>query len=124
MIQSLDLDDVDGVSLMGWFAAVPSKAMVRPLLGKGSVDMGPSAAAMGNGLRRQELPGASAGGVPPGTSGRSPFYDVWTRSLLANGHPEASKNSYNPAVAVNDNGFLDLFFGPEPPTEGHNVDHR
>jgi hypothetical protein len=30
---------LEGVSLMGWFATVSSKAMVRPILGKGSVYM-------------------------------------------------------------------------------------
>lgn len=30
---------LDGQSLMGWFATVSSKAMVRPMLGRGSVYM-------------------------------------------------------------------------------------
>jgi hypothetical protein len=37
---------------------------------------------------------------------------------IANGQSEASKNSYNPALALGDDGSADLFFGPEPPPEG------
>jgi hypothetical protein len=38
--------------------------------------------------------------------------------MLANGQPEASKNSYDPALAAGEDGSVDLFFGPEPPAAG------
>jgi hypothetical protein len=110
---------LDGLSLMGWFATVSSKAMVRPMLGKGSVYMWTFKGGDGKWLDggqsyRLHLPPD----IPAATFWSTVVYDVWTRSMLANGQPAASKNSYDPAIATNDDGSVDLFFGPEPPTEG------
>ena len=44
-------------------------------------------------------------------------YHPETRSLLANGEEKPSKNSYDDLL-WNDDGSIDLFFGPEPP-EGY-----
>jgi hypothetical protein len=107
---------LDGESLMGWFATVSSKAMVRPMLGKGSVYMwtftgGDGAWLEGGRSYRLRLPA----GIPAANFWSIVVYDVWTRSMLANGQAAASKNSYDPTVGVNDDGSVDLCFGPEPP---------
>ena len=57
-------------------------------------------------------------GIPAANFWSIVVYDVWTRSMLANGQGEASKNSYDPALAVGDDGSEDLCFGPEPPAAG------
>lgn len=110
---------LDGESLMGWFATVSSKAMVRPMLGKGSVYMWTFKGGDGKWLDggrnyRLHLPS----GIPAGNFWSSVVYDVWTRSLLANGQAAASKNSYDPGVSPNEDGSVDLYFGPEPPAAG------
>ncbi len=43
------------------------------------------------------------------------LYDVWTRSMLANGQAAASLNQYADGVTVAEDGSIELFFGPEPP---------
>jgi hypothetical protein len=101
---------------MGWFATVSSKAMVTPTLGKGSVYMWTYTSDDGEWLDgsksyRLRLPS----GIPAADFWSIVIYDVWTRSMLANGQPEASKNSYNPELVTNDDGSVELFFGPEPP---------
>jgi hypothetical protein len=45
-------------------------------------------------------------------------YDLWTRSMLANGQPFPSLNSYTPGLQVSDDGSVDVFIGPEPPATG------
>jgi hypothetical protein len=109
---------LEGQSLMGWFATVSSKAMVRPMLGKGSVYMWTFTAGDGKWLDggksyRLNLPA----GIPAASFWSAVVYDVWTRSMLANGQPAASKNSYDPGVSANDDGSVDLLFGPEPPAD-------
>ncbi|MEB3214539.1 MAG: DUF1214 domain-containing protein, partial [Leptolyngbyaceae bacterium] len=44
-------------------------------------------------------------------------YHPETRSLLANGEEQPSRNSYED-LRWNDDGSIDLFFGPNPP-EGY-----
>lgn len=110
---------LDGVSLMGWFATVSSKAMVRPMLGKGSVYMWTYTSGDGEWLDggrsyRLRLPS----GIPAANFWSVVVYDVWTRSMLANGQAEASRNSYHADLQVNEDGSVDLFFGPEPPASG------
>jgi hypothetical protein len=104
---------------MGRFATVCSKAMVRPMLGKGSVYVWTYTSGDGEWLDgaksyRLHLPS----GIPAANFWSIVVYDVWTRSMLANGQAEASKNSYNPALAAGEDGSVDLFFGPEPPAAG------
>jgi hypothetical protein len=110
---------LDGESMMGWFATVSSKAMVRPMLGKGSVYMWTFKGGDGKWLDggrsyRLRLPT----GIPAGNFWSNVVYDVWTRSMLANGQPAASKNSYDPGVTAEADGSVELHFGPEPPPEG------
>ena len=42
-------------------------------------------------------------------------YDLWTRSMLANGQAFPSLNSYSPNVETNPDGGVDIYIGPEPP---------
>lgn len=107
---------LDGLSLMGWFATVSSRAMVTPMLGKGSVYMWTYTSGDGEWLDgaksyRLRLPS----GIPAANFWSIVVYDVWTRSMLANGQPEASKNSYHPGLVTDEDGSVELFFGPEPP---------
>jgi hypothetical protein len=107
---------LDGLSLMGWFATVSSRAMVTPMLGKGSVYMWTFTSGDGewlDGARNYRL--LLPSGIPAAGFWSVVAYDVWTRSMLANGEPEASKNSYNRDLVINDDGSVELFFGPEPP---------
>lgn len=107
---------LDGLSLMGWFATASSKAMVRPILGKGSVYMwtykdGQGEWLNGNKTYRLRLPE----GIPAANFWSIVLYDVWTRSTLANGQTVASKNSYDQSLKYNADGSIDLYFGPEAP---------
>ena len=48
-------------------------------------------------------------------------YDLWTRSMLANGHAFPSLNSYFEGVTIADDGSVDVYIGPEPPpSQEHN----
>jgi hypothetical protein len=107
---------LDGLSLMGWFATVSSRAMVTPMLGKGSVYMWTYTSADGEWLDggksyKLRLPR----GIPAANFWSIVVYDVWTRSMLANGQQEASKNSYNPDLVTSEDGSVELLFGPNPP---------
>ncbi len=42
-------------------------------------------------------------------------YDLWTRSMLANGQAYPSLSTYSPGVVQNDDGSVDVYIGPEPP---------
>lgn len=106
----------DGLSLFGWFATASSRAMVRPILGKGSVYMwaykdGTGAWLDGAKTYRLRVPA----GVPAAKFWSTVVYDVWTRAMLANGQKAPSKNSYDESLQYNDDGSIDLYYGPEAP---------
>jgi hypothetical protein len=42
-------------------------------------------------------------------------YDLWTRSMLANGQPFPSLNSYSPGIEIDEDGGVTVYIGPEPP---------
>lgn len=107
---------LDGLSLMGWFATASSKAMVRPILGKGSVYMwtykdGQGAWLEGGKNYRLHLPKDA----PAANFWSTVVYDVWTRAMLANGQEAPSKNSYDQSLQYNDDGSIDLYYGCEAP---------
>ena len=52
--------------------------------------------------------------IPAGNFWSVTLYHPETRSLLANGQDKPAKNSYDD-LAWNDDGSIDLYFGPEPP---------
>lgn len=107
---------LDGLSLMGWFATGSSKAMVRPILGKGSVYMWTYKDGDGHWLDGgQSYRLHLSEGIPAGNFWSIVLYDVWTRAMLANGQEAPSKNSFDEEIQVNDDGSVDLYFGPSAP---------
>ena len=107
---------LDGLSLMGWFATASSKAMVSPPYGKGSAYMWTYTDGDG-----QWLDGAKSytltmpAPLPAANFWSVVVYDVWTRSILANGQPAASVNQFAAGVEKEPDGSVVLHFGPEPP---------
>jgi hypothetical protein len=109
---------LSGLSLMGWFATASSIAMVTPPPGKGSAYMWTYHDRDGrwlDGARTYEL--TISPGVPAADFWSVVIYDVWTRSMLANGQPTASLNSYAD-LDTNPDGSVTITFGPEPPLTG------
>ncbi|MGR2751822.1 DUF1254 domain-containing protein [Agromyces arachidis] len=109
---------LDGLSLVGWFATGSSIAMVTPPPGKGSAYMWTFHGADGewlDGSRTYEL--RLPPGVPAANFWSVVVYDVWTRSMLANGQPAPSLNSFADVDADAD-GAVTITFGPEPPADG------
>ncbi|MFI7530766.1 DUF1254 domain-containing protein [Nocardia salmonicida] len=45
-------------------------------------------------------------------------YDTWTRCLVDNEQQRGDRGSRDPDLVVNDDGSVDVFFGPTPPTSG------
>jgi hypothetical protein len=56
-------------------------------------------------------------GVPAANFWSVVIYDVWTRSMLANGQPTASLNSYND-LDTSPDGSVTITFSPEAPSTG------
>ncbi len=109
---------LSGLSLMGWFATGSSIAMVTPPPGKGSAYMWTYHDGDGDwldGARTYEL--RLPAGIPIANFWSVVVYDVWTRSMLANGQKAASLNSFADLV-VDDDGSVTVTFGPEPPATG------
>jgi len=109
---------LSGLSLMGWFATGSSIAMTTPPPGKGSAYMwtyrdGDGHWLDGGNTYELTLPA----GVPAANFWSVVIYDVWTRSMLANGQPAASLNSFAD-LDTNEDGSVTVTFGPEPPAAG------
>ena len=107
---------LDARTLFFYLATVNTPAMALKMVGAGSQ----YAAAMvdGNGERldgagtyRLRLPA----NVPAKDFWSIVVYDLQTRSELQTGQPFPSRNSERDALAYNDDGSVDIFFGPEPP---------
>jgi hypothetical protein len=110
---------LDGLVQMAWFGTGTAKAMGHPKPGTGSVYSWTYREAKGEWLSgdrayRLHLPAP----IPAANFWSVIVYDVWTRSMLANGQDHPRRNSFDPEVKPNDDGSVDLFFGPEPPAEG------
>jgi len=109
---------LSGLSLMGWFATGSSIAMVTPPPGKGSAYIWTYNDGNGewlDGARTYEL--NLPPGVPMANFWSVVIYDVWTRSMLANGQAAPSLNSFA-ELDTNDDGSITITFGPEQPAEG------
>ena len=107
---------LSGLSLMGWFATGSSIAMVKPPPGKGSAYMWTYTDANDDWLDGAKdysltLPAP----IPAANFWSVVVYDVWTRSILANGQAVASLNQYAESVVRGEDGSVELLFGPEPP---------
>ena len=107
---------VDAMVQMAWFATGRAMAMGHPKPGTGSAYTWAYRDANGQWLDparsyRLRLPAP----VPAKDFWSVVVYDLWTRSMLANGQPYPSRNSYAPELRANDDGSIDIYFGPEPP---------
>ena len=110
---------VDAMVQMAWFATGRATAMTTPKPGTGSAYTWAYRDANGNWLDprrsyRLRLPAP----VPAKTFWSVVVYDLWTRSMLANGQKHPSLNSYAPGIQINDDGAVDVHIGPEPPASG------
>ncbi len=106
---------VSGLSLMGWFATGSSIAMVTPPPGKGSAYMWTYQDGDGrwlDGAASYEL--HLPAGIPAANFWSVVVYDVWTRSMLANGQPTPSLNSFGD-LATEPDGSTIVRFGPDAP---------
>ena len=107
---------IDLMVRMAWFGSGRTPAMLGEHPGVGSAYTWAYRDANGDWLNptrtyRLNLPGP----IPVKDFWSVVVYDLWTRSMLANGQPFPSINSYSPDVHVNDDNSIDIYIGPEPP---------
>lgn len=110
---------VDQMIYMSWFATGAAKAMSKPKPGTGSQYAWTYYDATGEWLLGEKNYRFHIPPHPPAKDFWSILvYDNWTRSILPNGQKVAGKNSYDKAIKSNDDGSIDLYFGPVAPS-GH-----
>lgn len=107
---------IDLMVEMAWFAIGRAQAMGSQRAGVGSVYTWEFRDAKGNWIDpsrtyRLRLPGP----IPAKDYWSVVVYDLWTRSLLANGQPYPSLNSFSNGLEADEDGGVTLYFGPEPP---------
>ena len=113
---------IDQMVAMAWFATGRAKAMGHPKPGTGSAYTWAFRDADGDWLHparnyRLRLPAP----IPAKNFWSVVVYDLWTRSMLANGQSFPSVNSYAQGLRANDDGSIDIHIGPEPrPGYEHN----
>jgi hypothetical protein len=108
---------VDLMVRMAWFATGRAMAMLGEKAGVGSAYTWEYVDASGDWIDphrtyRLRLPGP----IPAKDFWSIVVYDLWTRSMLANGQAHPSLNSYSPGLELNADGGVDLYVGPEAPT--------
>ena len=106
---------IDLMVRMAWFGTGRTLAMLGEHPGVGSAYTWAYRDTNGDWLDptrtyRLQLPGP----IPVKDFWSVVVYDLWTRSMLANGQPFPSINSYSPDVHVNDDNSIDIYIGPEP----------
>ena len=107
---------IDQMVRMSWFATGRALAMAGAKPGVGSAYTWAYRDANGDWINpvrtyRLHLPGP----IPAKDFWSVVVYDLWTRSLLANGQPFPSRNSYTPGIETDDDGGVTVYIGPEPP---------
>jgi len=107
---------VDHMVRMAWFGTGRALAMGSEKPGVGSAYTWAYKTADGSWIDphrayRMRLPGP----IPAKNYWSVVVYDLWTRSLLANGQEFPSLNTYSPDIELNDDDGVDVYFGPEPP---------
>jgi hypothetical protein len=108
--------EVDHMVEMAWFATGRAMAMLGQKPGVGSGYTWEYIDTNGDWIDptrsyRLHLPGP----IPVKDFWSVVVYDLWTRSMLANGQAHPSINSYSPGVELNDDGGVDVYIGPQPP---------
>lgn len=107
---------VDLMARMAWFGTGRTLAMHGQQPGIGSAYTWTYRDANGDWINpsttyRLRLPGP----IPAKDFWSVVVYDLWTRSMLANGQPFPSLNSYSDGVQLDDDGGVTVYIGPEPP---------
>ena len=108
---------IDDMVSMAWFATGRASAMAGAKPGVGSAYTWAYRDTNGDWLDpartyQLRLPGP----IPAKDFWSVVVYDLWTRSMLANGQPHPSVSTYSPGVQADDDGGVTLYIGPEPPT--------
>ena len=107
---------LDARAQFHYFATVITPAMAAEHVGTGSAYAYTAKDATGawlDGARNHRL--RLPAGIPAKNFWAVDLYDTQTRSLLEVDDPHPSVVSLDPAVSANDDGSVDLFFGPTPP---------
>ena len=107
---------IDAMVSMAWFATGRASAMAGAKAGVGSAYTWAYRDASGAWIDparsyRLRLPGP----IPAKDFWSVVVYDVWTRSMLANGQAHPSINSYSPGVQLDADGGVTLYIGPSAP---------
>ena len=107
---------IDAMVSMAWFATGRASAMAGAKPGVGSAYTWAYRDASGAWIDparsyRLRLPGP----IPAKDFWSVVVYDVWTRSMLANGQAHPSINSYSPGIQFDADGGVTLYIGPEAP---------
>ena len=107
---------IDDMVSMAWFATGRATAMAGAKPGVGSAYTWAYRDSNGDWIDpartyQLRLPGP----IPAKDFWSVVVYDVWTRSMLANGQPFPSVSSYSSGVELDDDGGVTLYIGPEPP---------
>ncbi len=106
----------DARTLFFYSATVNTPAMAKKMVGKGSQYAFNATDSTGDfldGAKTYRL--TIPANVPAKDFWSVVVYDPQTRSELQTGQPFPSKNNKRDDLIVNDDGSVDLFFGPEPP---------
>jgi hypothetical protein len=108
---------IDDMVSMAWFATGRASAMAGAKPGVGSAYTWAYRDTNGDWLNpartyQLRLPGP----IPAKDFWSVVVYDLWTRSMLANGQPHPSVSTYSPGVQADEDGGVTLYIGPEPPT--------
>ena len=98
---------------MAWFATGRASAMAGAKPGVGSAYTWAYRDANGDWIDpartyKLRLPGP----IPAKDFWSVVVYDLWTRSMLANGQPHPSVSTYSPGVQLDDDGGVTLYIGP------------
>ena len=101
---------------MAWFGTGRTLAMLGHKPGVGSTYTWAYRDANGDWIDptrtyRLHLPGP----IPAKNFWSVVVYDLWTRSMLANGQKFPSLNTYSSGVTTADDGSVDVYIGPQPP---------
>lgn len=107
---------IDLMVEMAWFATGRARSMTGGTAGVGSAYTWEYRDASGDWIDpartyRLRLPGP----IPAKDFWSVVVYDLWTRSMLANGQPFPSLNSYSPGVETDDDGGVTVYIGPAAP---------